>query len=49
MFLFKYIQNYKNNIALISEETGAITYNQLTQCINKKKKNTRKIFNFFNF
>ena len=38
MFLFKYIQNYKNNIALISEETGAITYNQLTQCINKIKK-----------
>ena len=38
MFLFKYIQNYKNNIALISEETGAITYNQLTKCINKIKK-----------
>ena len=48
MFLFKYIQNYKNNIALISEETERITYNQLTQCKQNKKKNTERslIFNF---
>lgn len=38
MYLFESIENYKNNIALVNQSTGSITYKQLIEKINIIKK-----------
>ena len=49
MSLFKSISNYKNNVALISELTGPLTYNDLikkTDAIQKYVPERSLVFNF---